>query len=173
MRLNAAFLERDALEIAPQLVGMRMCRRLTDGSILSARITETEVYRGEEDLGCHASKGKTKRNEIMYRRGGHAYIYLVYGMHWLFNVVTGPEAMPQAVLIRALEKPLNGPAKWTKAFSVAGELNGVYLPENDEIWIEDAGERPHIHTAPRVGIDYAGEPWKSIPWRFIADEGGK
>ena len=88
-------------------------------------------------------------------------------------MVTGPEDMPQAVLIRALEKPLNGPAKWTKAFSVTGELNGVYLPENREIWIEDAGERPRIRTAPRVGIDYAGEPWRSIPWRFIADEGGK
>ncbi|MBE5783688.1 MAG: DNA-3-methyladenine glycosylase [Clostridiales bacterium] len=173
MKLSAAFFEKDALEIAPQLVGMKMCRHLPDGSILSARITETEIYRGEEDLGCHASKGKTKRNEIMYCRGGHAYIYLVYGMHWLFNVVTGPENMPQAVLIRALEAPLNGPAKWTKAFSVTGELNGSYLPQNDEIWIEDAGEHPLIRTAPRVGIDYAGEPWKSIPWRFIADEGGK
>lgn len=155
------------------MVGMRLCRRLPDGRVISSRIMETEAYRGEEDRACHASKGKTVRTEMMYRRGGHAYIYLIYGIHELFNIVTGKEDEPQAVLIRALEKPLDGPGKWTKAFSVTREQNGLYLPESHEIWLEDDGYRPHIIVAPRVGIDYAGDYWKNIPWRFIAHEGGK
>lgn len=172
MRPDKAFFEQDVLDAAPQMVGMRMCRRLPDGQVLSARITETEAYRGEEDKACHASKGRTNRTEMMYRKGGHAYIYLIYGIHELFNIVTGKENEPQAVLIRALEKPLNGPGKWTRAFSVTRQQNGLYLPCSDEIWLEDDGWRPKIITAPRVGIDYAGEKWKNIPWRFIAHEGG-
>lgn len=171
-RIGPDFFRQDVLEAAPAMLGMRMCRALPDGRVLCAVITETEAYRGEEDQACHARHGRTARTAIMYGPGGHAYIYLCYGLHWLFNIVTGPENMPQAVLIRALEKPLDGPAKWTKAFQVTGAQNGLYLPENDEIWLE-AGETTAYHTALRVGIDYAGEPWKSIPWRFIADEGGK
>ena len=172
MRVKEGFFQRDALEIAPQLLGMRLFRKLPDGSILSSRILETEIYRGEEDLACHASKGKTNRNQMMYEKGGHAYIYLIYGLHWLFNIVTGDQDIPQAVLIRALEKPWDGPAKWTRAFSVTGAQNGIYLPESQEIWLEEGEKMAHT-TAPRVGIDYAKEPWKSMPWRFIATEGGK
>ena len=172
MRIEEDFFQRDALEIAPLLLGMRICRRMPDGSVLSSRILETEIYRGEEDLGCHASKGKTKRNQMMYEKGGHAYIYLIYGLHWLFNIVTGEKDAPQAVLIRALEKPWDGPAKWTRAFSLTGEQNGIYLPHSQEIWLE-AGNPLPCTTAPRVGIDYAKEPWKSMPWRLIATEGGK
>lgn len=168
-RLTAAFFERDALDVAPELVGKLLCRRLDDGKVTSARIMETEVYRGEEDQACHARFGKTRRTEMMYQKGGYAYIYLVYGLHHLFNVVTGKEGQPQAVLVRAMEKPLNGPGKWTKALGITVEKNGLYLPESKEIWLEDDGYRPALHTAPRVGIDYAGEPWKSILWRFIAD----
>lgn len=167
MRINAEFFQRDALEIAPQLLGMRICRKMPDGSILSARILETEIYRGEEDMACHARNGKTQRNRMMYEKGGYAYIYLIYGLHWLFNVVTGEMDSPQAILIRALEKPWDGPAKWTRAFSVTGAQNGLYLPESREIWLEEGESLPCI-TAPRVGIDYAPEPWKSMPWRFIA-----
>lgn len=173
MRLTAAFFERDALEVAPELVGMRLCRKLPEGALLSARITETEIYRGEEDMACHARFGRTKRTDMMYQKGGYAYIYLVYGLHHLFNVVTGRENEPQAVLIRAMEAPLNGPGKWTKGMCITVEKNGLYLPDSAEIWLEDDGCRPEMITAPRVGIDYAAEPWKSIPWRFIAVEGGK
>lgn len=173
MRPDKTFFEQDVLDAAPQMVGMRICRRLPDGRVLSARILETEAYRGEEDKACHASKGRTARTEMMYRQGGHAYIYLIYGIHELFNIVTGKENDPQAVLIRALEKPLDGPGKWTKAFSVTRQQNGLYLPCSDEIWLEDDGFRPNIRTLPRVGIDYAGEYWKNVPWRFIAEEGGK
>lgn len=172
-RLDAAFFERDALQVAPELVGMLICRKLADGQVKKIRITETEVYRGEEDQACHARFGRTKRTEMMYRKGGYAYIYLVYGLHHLFNVVTGEADAPQAVLIRAAERPLDGPAKWTKYLQITTEKNGLYLPENNEIWLEDDGYCPDVRTAPRVGIDYAGEKWKAIPWRFIAVEGGK
>ena len=171
-RIGRAFFEQDALDVAPALLGMQVCRRLPDGQVLRAAITETEVYRGEEDQACHARHGKTARTAVMYGPGGYTYIYLCYGLHWLFNIVTGPEDMPQAVLIRALEKPLDGPAQWTKAFRVTGAQNGLYLPDSTEIWLEP-GKTPAFRTAPRVGIDYAGEPWKSIPWRFISHEGGE
>ena len=167
MRLDHAFFARDVLAVAPDLVGKIICRRLSDGRVMRGIITETEAYRGQEDLACHARMGRTPRNDVMFGPPGHAYIYLIYGLHWLFNIVTGEENDPQAVLIRALEKPWDGPAKWTKAFSVTGSQNHLYLPESREIWLEE-GKKNEVITAPRVGIDYAGEPWKSIPWRFIA-----
>ena len=169
MRLDGAFFRRDVLDVAPALVGQVICRRLPDGRVLRGRVTETEAYRGQEDLACHARMGRTRRNEMLYGEGGWSYVYLVYGLHWLFNVVTGEKDAPQGVLIRALAPPLDGPAKWTKAFEITGAHNGLYLPESDKIWIEE-GNHPPVFTAPRVGIGYAAEPWKSMPWRFIAKE---
>ncbi len=169
MRLADTFFRGDVMDAAPALVGAYLCRRTADGRVLRGRITETEAYRGEEDGACHARAGRTKRTEMLYREGGYAYVYLVYGLHWLFNVITGPADAPQGVLIRALDKPLDGPAKWTRAFSVTGAQNGLYLPDSEEIWLE-AGEKAKIRTAARVGIDFAPEPWKSMPWRFILDE---
>lgn len=169
MRLSQDFFRQDVLTVAPALVGAVIFRRLPDGSVIHGRIAETEAYRGSEDLACHASRGRTRRTETLYRAGGCSYVYLVYGLHWLFNVVTGPEDAPQGVLIRAMDKPFDGPAKWTKAFQITGEHNGLYLPESDVLWIEE-GDRPPLRTAPRVGIDYAAEPWKSMPWRFIAQQ---
>jgi len=169
MRLNADFFRRDVLDAAPALVGAYVCRRLPDGRVLRGRITETEAYRGEEDLACHARFGRTGRTEMLYREGGHAYVYLVYGLHWLFNVITGPRDVPQGVLIRALDKPLDGPAKWTKAFEIGREQNGLYLPNSEEIYLE-AGAAVPLRAAPRIGIGYAPEPWKGMPWRFICDE---
>ena len=169
MKIAGDFFRQDVLKVAPQLVGAVICRRLPDGTVIRGCVTETEAYRGQEDLACHASKGRTPRTEMLYREGGHSYVYLVYGLHWLFNVVTGPKDVPQGVLIRAMDKPLDGPAKWTKAFQVTGGQNGLYLPASDEIWMEE-GAHPAVRTAPRVGIDYAAEPWKSMPWRFIAQK---
>ena len=166
MKLTEAFFRRDVLTVAPELVGKMICRRLPDGQVLRGMITETEAYRGQEDLACHARMGRTLRNAPMFGPGGFTYVYLIYGIHWLLNVVTGDENDPQAVLIRALEKPWDGPGKWTKAFRVTGALNGICLADSRELWLEE-GEEKEIITAPRVGIDYAGEPWKSIPWRFI------
>ena len=95
------FFRRDVLCVAPDLVGRILVRRLPDGTLLRARITETEAYRGEQDTACHASRGRTQRTEVLYHDGGTIYVYLCYGMHWMLNIVTGHADEPQAVLIRA------------------------------------------------------------------------
>lgn len=167
-KLTKEFFSRDALEVAPDLVGKLLVRRLEDGTILRERIAETEVYRGEEDKGCHASKGRTKRTELLYGESGVIYVYLCYGMHWLMNVITGENGQPQGVLFRAGASK-NGPAKLTKFLGIDGSFNGQPIVGNERVWIEDDGYRPQIKTAPRVGIDYAGDYWKSIEWRFMED----
>ena len=109
MIIKPEFFYRDALEVAPELVGKLLVRKLND-KIVKLRITEVEVYRGEEDTACHAHKGKTKRTEVMYGEAGRYYIYLCYGIHYLLNIVTGNIGQPQAILIRAT-KEANGPRK--------------------------------------------------------------
>ena len=167
MKLAAEFFHRGALDVARDLVGKVIVRRLSDGTLLSERISETEAYCGEEDKACHASKGRTNRTEILYGESGFIYVYLCYGMHWLMNVITGEKDMPQGVLIRAGEV-LDGPANLTKYLLVNGDFNKRKIYDDSEIWIEDDGFRSEIVTAPRVGIDYAGEYWRDIKWRFIA-----
>lgn len=165
--LDQDFFHRDALDVAPELVGKVLVRLLDDGTELRERIAETEVYRGEEDLGCHASKGRTKRTELLYGESGVIYVYLCYGMHWLMNVITGDKEQPQGVLFRCGDVH-NGPAKLTKFLHVDGSFNGESFIGNSRIRIEDDGYRPAVRTAPRVGIDYAGEYWKNVEWRYIA-----
>ncbi|MDE7137402.1 MAG: DNA-3-methyladenine glycosylase [Ruminococcus sp.] len=167
-KLSEHFFRRDCLEVALELVGKILVRRLTDGTFIRERIAETEVYRGEEDKACHASKGKTERTKILYGESGMIYIYLCYGIHWLMNIVTGEKNNPQCVLIRAGEVH-NGPAKFTKYMQIDGNFNNCKICGNPDIWIEDDGFRPEIKTASRVGIDFAGDYWKNIEWRFIAD----
>lgn len=164
-KLDYDFYHMDCLDAAPKLVGKVIARRLDDGTVLRLRITETEAYRGEEDTACHASKGRTKRTELLYGEAGVIYVYLCYGMHWLMNVVTGEKDFPQAVLFRACEK-YDGPAKLTKYLAVDGSFNGRKLYGNDKIWIEDDGYSPAIITLPRVGINYATPEYRDIPWRF-------
>ena len=168
MKLSEEFFQRDVLEIAPELVGKILVRRLDDGTELRERITETEAYRGEEDKGCYASKGRTKANELLYGRSGIIFMRLCYGMHWLMNIVTGEEDQPQGVLLRCGELH-NGPAKLTKYMNIDGSLEGEEISISERIWLEDDGEQFNVITAPRVGIDYAGEYWKSVLWRFIAE----
>lgn len=165
-RLNKSFYIQDALEVAPALLGKLLVRRLDDGELIKVRIDETEVYRGEEDAACHARFGKTGRSSIMYESGGPAYIYMIYGLHFLLNVVSGKEDDPQAVLIRTTFE-YNGPARLTKALKIDKNLNGIDLAQSNELWIEDDGYPAEYITAPRVGIDYAAEPYKSIKWRYI------
>ena len=107
--LTEDFFNRDVLEVAPELVGKIIVRRLDDGTVLRERISETEAYRGLEDKACHASKGRTKRTEILYGESGVIYVYLCYGIHWLMNIITGEREQPQGVLIRCGEIH-NGPA---------------------------------------------------------------
>ncbi len=166
-RLGEDFYRQDVLKAAPQMVGKLICKCMDDGTVLRGRILEAEAYRGAEDMACHARHGKTDRCAKLYEAGGISYVYLIYGLHWLFNVVTGEKDVPQAVLVRALHPPLDGPAKWTKAFSITKRQNGLDLIHGEEMWLEDDGFRPDIKTLPRVGIDYAASPWKEIPWRFV------
>ncbi len=106
MILPVSFYDRDALTVARALLGMRLVR-VEEGQRIGGIITETEAYRGMEDLGCHAHSGKTKRNAVMFGPSGRAYVYFTYGMHWCLNFVTGSDGFPAAVLIRAVE-PLEG-----------------------------------------------------------------
>jgi DNA-3-methyladenine glycosylase len=159
------FYIRDVLEVAPELPGKNLVLRLPDSSLGRFRITEVEAYRGNEDKACHASKGRTARTEIMYHEGGKLYIYLIYGMYWMLNIVTGEKDIPQAVLIRGVDNYV-GPGKLTKFLGIDKSFYGEDLSTSDRIWIEDSGTTQLIKSGPRIGIDYAGEYWKTRPWRY-------
>lgn len=180
--LPREFYNQPTLQVARELLGQRLVRIL-DGQRLSGIITETEAYIGEEDLGCHAHSGKTKRNAIMYGLQGHAYVYFTYGMHWCLNAVTEEEGFPAAVLIRAIQpeegietllrrrngRDTNGPAKLTQALGIDGTLNGVNLCDRAAgLWIEVGNSIPDeaVTISPRVGLYTVPEPWKSMPWRY-------
>jgi DNA-3-methyladenine glycosylase len=167
--LSLDYFQRDVLEIAPSLVGKYLVIRKSNSETERFIITETEAYRGEEDLACHASKGRTQRTEVMYGVGGNIYVYLIYGMYWMLNIVTGKIGQPQAVLIRGIED-FNGPGKLTKKLSIDGTFNKKPLGLSTGIWIEESGVNPKIISSPRVGIDYAGEIWKNKPWQFTIKE---
>jgi len=163
MRLAKDFYARDVLVVAPELLGKILVCKVAD-EFLRYRITETEAYRGVEDLACHASKGRTKRTEAMYHTGGVVYVYLIYGMYWLLNVVTGNENDPQAVLIRGLES-IYGPGRLTRKLQINKSFYGEDLATSPRIWIEDDGFAPQHSAGKRIGIDYAGE-WKDKLWRY-------
>lgn len=184
--LPESFYAVEVTEVARQLLGKRLVRCL-DGVRISGIIIETEAYRGEEDLACHARSGRTPRTTIMYGRPGRAYVYFTYGMHWCLNAVCGGEGFPAAVLIRAIRpvegleviaarregrKPAewcSGPARLCKALGVDKALNGVSLCDNENpLWIEDGISipEPDVRISPRVGIQNTPEPWRSKPWRF-------
>ncbi len=167
-RLRYDFFRRDVLEVAPALLGKKLVRRYDNGHTESFLITETEAYRGEEDLACHASRGKTARTTPMYMAGGVLYIYLIYGMYWMMNIVTGKENEPQAVLIRGIEG-YDGPGKLTRRLGIDKSFNTEDLTTSSRIWVEETGLQPAFRTTPRIGVDYAGEPWKNKPWRYLAD----
>lgn len=179
----------DVADAAKQFLGKRIYS-LVDGELCSGIITETEAYCGRNDKACHANNGlRTARTEIMYGEPGRAYIYLCYGIHHLFNIVTNREGLADAVLIRAV-KPVegleimkrrrqikqlknltNGPGKWTQAFGITTKLNKTFL-STPPIWIEDSDITPkNILSTPRIGIDYADEDAKRL-WRFQLDESG-
>jgi DNA-3-methyladenine glycosylase len=165
MKLQRDFYIRDVLDVAPEIIGKKMVIRLADGSYGRYLVTEVEAYRGIEDRACHAFKGKTARTEIMFYEGGRLYIYLIYGMYWMLNIVTGEADNPQAVLIRGVET-LPGPGKLTKSLGIDKSFYGEDLTSSERIWLEDSGIKPVVKTSPRIGIDYAGEYWASKPWRF-------
>lgn len=166
MKLSFDTYSLNAIELAQKLLGMHIYRNI-DGKILKLKITETEAYYGENDTACHAYKGKTKRTEIMYERGGFAYVYLCYGIHNMLNIVSGQQGHPEAVLIRGIEN-FDGPGKLTKALLIDRSLNGENLVTSNKLWIENALDdiKPNYIKLKRVGIDYATEEYRNKLWRF-------
>ena len=165
-KLPCSFFARDVLEAAPELLGKYLVRQLPDGQHIRLQITETEAYRGTEDKACHASKGRTPRTEVMYHAPGTIYVYLVYGMHWMLNIVAAEEDEPQAILIRGIEG-YNGPGKLTKALQLDKSFNDLPVCHHPTLWLEEGPQPQKIEALPRVGIAYAGEYWASKPWRFL------
>jgi DNA-3-methyladenine glycosylase len=187
-RLDRSFFNRPTLQVARELLGMRLVR-LEGGERTAGIIIETEAYNGEEDLGCHASAGYTQRTRVLYGPPGHAYVYFTYGMYWMLNFVAEREGFPAAVLIRGIvptegieriamrregrprKQWSNGPGKICQALSIKREQNDIDLcaPEA-EIFVEIGVEIPDssVTIGPRVGLNNVPEPWKSIPWRFVA-----
>lgn len=160
------FYTRDVLEVAPDLIGKDIVLHLNHGTTVRHQITDVEAYRGTEDKACHASKGKTRRTEVMFHEGGILYIYLIYGMYWMMNIVTGNTGTPQAALIRGVAG-ISGPGRLTKSLSIDSSFNGEDLTTSGRIWLEDRGLKPRFKTGTRIGIDYAGDYWKNVPWRYF------
>ena len=158
--LPAAFFLQDAIDVAPRLLG---CSLTVDGRNLV--ITETEAYMGESDTACHAHHGRTKRTEMLYRRGGHVYVYLCYGIHSLLNIITGPADEPQGVLIRCCQGA-EGPGKLTRSLGIDLTFNGLDILTTDRIGLWK-GPECAFETAPRVGIGYASLEDQERLWRFI------
>ena len=193
--LPRAWYERDSVSLASALLGQLVVREV-DGQRRVGRIVETEAYAGTDDRASHARAGRTRRTEPMFGPAGHAYIYLVYGLHHCLNVVAEGEGRPSAVLIRALEpvagiaairrarhgssvpveRLLAGPALTCAGLSIDRTLDGHDLTLGRSLWIADGGGPrgpglpPAIVTGPRIGVAYAGPGWADRPWRFgVAD----
>ena len=186
-RLTADYFDGSTIQIARGLLGQLLVRRV-NGKLLIVKIVETEAYNGPHDLASHASRGITPRTAPMFEAGGHAYIYLIYGMYNCFNITTGASGYPAAVLIRAIE-PLegiefmkklrhtnnlknlcSGPGKLCQALGIDRQLNREDLSQSNKIWLEKPTQTTKfkIKKAPRVGVDYAG-PYRDKLWRFYID----
>jgi DNA-3-methyladenine glycosylase len=165
------FFERPAADVAAALLGVVMTRRV-DAVLRRARIVETEAYLGPKDLASHASKGRTTRTDVMFGPPGHAYVYFVYGLHDMFNIVTGPAGAAQAVLVRAAEPldgwsaDLSGPARLARGFAITRRDNRLDLTAGDISFFHDPASRPRVVRRKRVGVDYAGR-WKDRLLRFV------
>ena len=185
------YLNDNVLEIAKRLLGSLLCTNF-DGIVTKGKIVETEAYSGSNDKACHANdQKKTKRNQVMFAHGGHAYVYLCYGVHHLFNVVTNKAGSADAVLIRAvepikgIEKMLDrrsmtraekrltaGPGVLSQALGIQTIHYGTAL-NSDSIWIEKGEplDESQVVSTTRVGVDYAEEDALK-PWRFYIKENG-
>jgi len=183
--LNREFFSQPTLTVARSLLGQRLVRVLNDRR-LEGLIVETEAYVGPQDSANHASRGRTARTELMFGSPGHAYIYLIYGMHFMLNIVTEREGFPAAVLIRAVEPVAgleamqanrpnasernlsNGPGKLCQALGIDKTLHGWDVTLGQKLWLEARDPPPDlsIGTGPRVGIAYARAADQAAAWRF-------
>ena len=185
MKLTREFYERDTLLVAKELLGKYLTHRTAEGTT-AGRIVEVEAYMGPEDAAAHSYKGlNSTRTKVMFGPGGIAYIYLIYGMYYCFNIVTGTVGKPEAVLIRALEPVegielmkerrktgklenlCSGPGKLCMAMGITKENYGMDL-SGETLYLSQSGKiaEEDIAATPRINIDYAGEA-KDYPWRFI------
>lgn len=178
--LSRAYFNRPTLQVARSLLGKYLVRS-TDTGLITGRIVEVEAYVGPRDLACHASKGRTKRTDVLFGPPGVAYVYLIYGMYYCFNVVTEREGFPAAVLVRGVElnatsEPhptlINGPGRVCRTLQIDRSLNRLDLTLSETLWIEDRGKRTSpsaVIASPRIGVDYAGK-WAAKPWRFVLND---
>lgn len=164
------FYARDAEVVARELLGKVLAVRRPDG-VARCRIVETEAYLGERDLACHAARGRTARTEVMFGPAGIAYVYLIYGLHHMLNVVVSRPGDAQAVLVRAAE-PLgglvaatDGPGKLTRALGITRAHNGAPL-FGPTLWLEHGPAPARMAVGPRINVDYAGS-WRDAPLRFF------
>jgi DNA-3-methyladenine glycosylase len=170
-KLKHRFFAKPALELAQDLIGTILVRRFR-GREYRARICETEAYVGPHDLACHASKGRTRRTEVMFGPAGHAYVYFIYGMYDMLNIVASHVDDPQAVLIRGAislggwDADLSGPGKLTRSMRITRAQNGIDLTGESLYLLGDPAWSPQIVTTKRIGIDYAGD-WKDALLRFV------
>ena len=168
--LGPDFFIRKAEVVARDLVGKHLLRAIeTELPAQRFLITETEAYIGPHDLACHAARGRTKRTEVMFGPPGRLYIYFIYGMHWMLNIVAREEGYPAGVLIRGLEG-ISGPGRVARHLALDGSMNGRAATPANGLWIEcgDAGHsRRSITATPRIGIDYAGPKWRDRKLRFL------
>ena len=182
MKLDRNFYLRSGLDVAKDLIGKKLIRKTAEG-LTAGIIVETEAYMGKIDAAAHSYKNITERTKIFYDEGGFAYIYLIYGKNFCFNVVANKKDIPEAILIRALEPTegidlmksrrnknnlrdlCSGPGKLCQAMAITKNLYGADLC-GDEIFIEEKIFKPKITATKRINIDYAGDA-KNYLWRFI------
>lgn len=172
--LPRAFFARDAVTVARALIGASLVHRVPgEAHARVVRIVETEAYVGEHDRACHARHGRTERTAPLYGPPGHAYVYLVYGLHELFNVVTGVSGRPEAVLLRAGEPVAgiagrtDGPGRLARAMGISRAANAFDVCAGPLRF--EAGPPCPIAEGPRVGVDFAGA-WAHAPLRFVDPE---
>jgi DNA-3-methyladenine glycosylase len=180
MILPKNFFKRNTLKVAQELLGCILVRKI-GRKVIGSVITETEAYKGKDDLASHASKGRTSRTELMFGEAGRAYIYMIYGMYYCLNIVTEKKDYPAAVLIRGIKiegidyKKTNGPGKICRELKIDKALNGWDITKGKELWIATAlaGSRfgrgktikKNIMAGRRIGVDYA-KHCKDYLWRF-------
>lgn len=166
--LPQSFFDRPAAKVARDLIGKNLVRRI--GKMRTAfAVTETEAYEGVHDLASHSSKGRTVRTEVMFGPPGHLYIYRIYGIHWMLNIVTGKVGEASAVLIRGVEG-ISGPGRVTAAMDIDASFYGREATPKTGLWFATASEsaaKPRIRSTPRIGVDYAGPVWAAKKLRFI------
>lgn len=166
--LTKEFFERNTLKVAENLLGKYLVRKV-GGKEIALRINEVEAYDGFDDKASHAHKGKTERNKVMFGEAGNWYVYLVYGMHNMLNIVTDKEHYPAAILIRGAGD-ISGPGRLTKFLKIDKKLNGKKASVQTGLWFEDRGEladKKKIKRTARIGVDYAGLIWAEKDYRFV------